>query len=198
MFVWWKMSAAKKSKSIKIARKGSRGEDISAADAPPPPPPAPADGSDSHPDAKRAKDFLFPKMPGAFRPYNVRKMTMDQLRGRYINVLSATMGNHSMALFYCCWTQDQFDAAMNPRFKRQIQIAKSQLADRATFIMHKSMGLIADGAEIGAVNAQVSSALAKVVEKLREKDVEQETGGGFKLIVEGLDRSAAAPAVKAP
>lgn len=196
MFAWWNMSASKKSKSTKVIRKG---ESVALAAAPASVPfTPPLDGSDSHPDSKRAKDFLFPKMPGAFRPYNVRRMTMDQLRGRYITVLSATMGNHSMALFYCCWTQEQFDAAMNPRFKRQIQIAKSQLADRATFIMHKSMGLIADGAEIGTVNAQVSSALAKVVEKLREKDVEQESGGGFKLVVEGLDRSQAAPPQKAP
>lgn len=189
------MSASKKSKftdppvPVTVDNKGR----VKAANTPPPPPPAP-EGSDSNADAKRAKDFLFPKMPGAFRPAIIRKKPLNWLRGRYIKVFSATMGNHSMALFYCCWTQEQFEEAMDARFKRQIQIAKSALADRATFIMHKSMGLIADDAEIGPVNAQVSSALAKVVEKLKEKDADQETGGGFKVVVDGLDRSAAPPA----
>lgn len=150
------------------------------------------------PNFKVARDFLFPPMPGAFCPSVIRKLPVEKLRERYLKVLGATMGNHSISLFYCAWTQEQFEEALNAKFRKQIAQAKSQLADRATFIMHKSMGLIADGAEIGAVNAQVSSALAKVVESLKAKDVEQESGGGFKLVVEGLDRSAAAPAPKAP
>jgi len=148
---------------------------------------------DISPQYKQARDFLFPPMPGAFSPSRVRKMSVDDLRKRYIQVLSATMGNHSASLYYCCWSQDQFEAALSAKFKKDIARAKAQLADRATFIMHKSMGLIADGAEIGPVNAQVTSALAKVVESLKAKDVDQETGGGFKLVVEGLDRSAQAP-----
>lgn len=183
------MSAAKKSKSIKIVRNG---EAIAAAVLPPaPPPPGPEDPIVQ---AKQTKDFIFPKMPGPFRPTIIRKLPMDKLRGRYITVLSASMGNHSLALFYCCWTQEQFDAAMNPRFRRQIEIAKSQLADRATFIMHRNLGLI-EG-EVGAGNSQVTSVLSKVIENLRAKEADQDTGGGFKLVVEGLDRSQAAPAEK--
>lgn len=155
-------------------------------------------GEDPAAGFKVARDFLFPPMPGAFKPSVIRKLPVEKLRERYLKVLGATMGNHSISLFYCAWTQEQFEEALNAKFRKAIAQAKSQLADRATFIMHKSMGLIADGAEIGAVNAQVSSALAKVVESLKAKDVEQESGGGFKLVVEGLDRSAAAPAPKAP
>lgn len=176
------MSAAKKSKSTK------------PAETPPIPPAPPVEEPSVN--AKQTKDFIFPKMPGPFRPSTVRKLPMDKLRGRYITVLSASMGNHSLALFYCCWTQDQFDAAMNPRFRRQIEIAKSQLADRATFIMHRNLGLI-EG-EVGAGNSQVTSVLSKVIENLRAKEADQDTGGGFKLVVEGLDRSAQAPAAAKP
>lgn len=180
------MSVAKKSKSIKIVRNG---EAISAAVLPPaPPPPAPEDPIVQ---AKQTKDFIFPKMPGPFRPTIIRKLPADKLRGRYITVLSASMGNHSLALFYCCWTQEQFVAAMNPRFKRQIEIAKGQLADRATFIMHRNLGLI-EG-EVGAGNAQVTSVLSKVIENLKAKDADQEDGGGFEVVVKGLDRSAPTP-----
>lgn len=150
-------------------------------------------GEPKSPGMKMARDFLYPPMPGAFQPSVIRKLPVEKLRERYLKVLGATMGNHSISLFYCAWTQEQFEEALNAKFRKAIAQAKSQLADRATFIMHKSMGLIADGAEIGAVNAQVSSALAKVVESLKAKDVEQESGGGFKLVVEGLDRSKGAP-----
>lgn len=150
-------------------------------------------GAEPPPRGKIARDFLYPPMPGAFQPSVIRKLPVEKLRERYLKVLGATMGNHSIALFYCDWSQEQFEAALNLKFRKAIAIAKSQLADRATFIMHKSMGLIADGEEIGPVNAQVTSALAKVVESLKAKDVEQESGGGFKLIVEGLDRSKPAP-----
>ncbi len=158
----------------------------------------PADGSDSHPDAKRAKDFLYPKMPGAFRPYNVRRMPVEQLRARYITVLSATMGNHSMSLFYCCWTQEQFEEVLTAKFRKEIARAKAALADRATFIMHRGMGLIQGSEETGPANAQVTSALAKVVDSLKAKDADQEEGGGFKLVVEGLDRSQGAPPAGKP
>lgn len=147
---------------------------------------------------KVARDFLFPPMPGAFQPSVIRKLPVEKLRARYLKVLGATMGNHSISLFYCAWSQDQFEEALNAKFRKAILNAKAQLADRASFIMHKSMGLIADGDEIGAVNAQVSSALAKVVENFKAKDVDQESGGGFKLIVEGLDRSAQSPVPPGP
>lgn len=142
------------------------------------------------PNLRAARDFLFPPMPGAFSPDVVKAMDIADLRKRYIQVLSATMGNHSVAMFYCCWTQDEFEDALNGRFKKAISNAKSALADRAMFIMHRSMGLIDSAEEIGPINAQVSAALAKVVEKLKEKDVDQETGGGFRLVVEGLDRKS--------
>lgn len=214
MSAWWNMSASKKSKSTERvpaaaveavlgpvagvaprarvrAGKGSFVPSI----APGPGEMRTGDGPKS-PGMKVARDFLFPPMPGAFQPSVIRKLPVEKLRERYLKVLGATMGNHSISLFYCAWTQEQFEEALNAKFRKAIAQAKSQLADRATFIMHKSMGLIADGAEIGAVNAQVSSALAKVVESLKAKDVEQESGGGFKLVVEGLDRSAAAPESK--
>lgn len=169
---------------------------IAAANAPVPPPPPPIEElGDKSPEAKRTRDFLFPKMPDAFRPSNVRKMTIDQLRARYITVLSATMGNHSMSLFYCCWTQEQFDVAYESvKFQRAIARAKSQLADRATFIMHRGLGLIEGTLDQGGPNTQVTAALAKVIESLRAKEVEKEGGGGFEVVVKGLDRSAPPPA----
>ncbi len=143
---------------------------------------------------KVARDFLFPPMPGAFYPSVIRKLPVEKRRERYLKVLGATMGNHSIALFYCAWTHEDFEEALNAKFRKAIATAKSQLADRATFIMHRNMGLIDSAEEIGPINAQVTSALSKVVESLKAKDVEQESGGGFKLVVEGLDTSAPAPA----
>lgn len=138
---------------------------------------------------KATRDFLFPPMPGAFQPSEVRKMPLEELRDRYIKVLSATMGNHSMSLFYCSWDQEQFEDALNAKFKKRIMIAKSQLADRATFIMHQGLGLIAT-ADGGAPPAsQVTAALAKVVEKFNERGEQQEAGKGYKLVIEGLERN---------
>lgn len=145
---------------------------------------------------KRLDSFLYPPLPAAFAPYEVKKFPLSKLRERYLSVLSATMGNHSIALFYCCWTHAQFVAALTDNFKKDIAITMSQLADRATFLMHRGMGLVKTDDDVAGVpTGSAASALAKVVENLKAKDVEQESGGGFKLVVEGLDRSAPAPAV---
>lgn len=151
---------------------------------------------------KRERDFLFPRMPGPFRPALIRKLPVEVLRARYIQVLSATMGNHSMGLFYCDWTQDQFEAALNAKFRKQIALARSMLADRAQFILHKTMGLIrsADDDEGSrTMNPTVTSAMAKVVDSLRSNEMIRESASrGFKLVVEGLDRTKTAPPQEPP
>ena len=146
---------------------------------------------------KELDHFLYPAMPAAFTPCEIRKLPVEKLRERYLNVMSATMGNHSISLFYCAWTQEQFEEALGAKFRKQIEQVKAQLADRAMFLMHRGMGLVKVDGD-AEPNMQVSAALAKVVESLKAKDVEQESGGGFKLIVEGLDRSAPAPADTRP
>lgn len=143
---------------------------------------------------KELDHFLYPAMPAAFSPYEIKKWPVDKLRERYLHVLSATMGNHSIALFYCCWAQEQFEAAAESvKFRKAIERTRAQLADRATFLMHRGMGLIR-AENSGPPNMQVSAALAKVVESLKAKDVEQESGGGFSLVVEGLDTKTPTPA----
>lgn len=134
--------------------------------------------------------FLFPQLPAAFTAWEIRKLPVEDLKNRYIKVLSATMGNHSIALFYCCWEQDQFEAVLDAAFKKRIRQTKAQLADRASFIMHQAMGLVTveDGITTPA-SPQATSAMAKVVEKLNERGEQEETGKGFKLIVEGLERN---------
>jgi len=138
---------------------------------------------------KLEDDFLFPPMLGAFVPSTVRKLPLDDLRARYLKVLNATMGNHSMSLFYCDWTQEQFEAALNARFKKQIKSARSQLADRVTYMMHRAMGLIkSERSEVA--NTQVIAAMARVAEKLNERNEMQESTKGYKLIIEGLEQTA--------
>lgn len=139
--------------------------------------------------SKSIEDFLYPPMPGAFRVYDIRRRSLEDLKDRYIKVLSATMGVHSAALFYCCWTQDQFEAVLDDEFKKRILQTRAQLADRATFIMYKGMGLV--GGKNNEVAPSVTAAMAKVVEKMAENsDAIMESGKGYKLIVEGLDRNA--------
>lgn len=146
---------------------------------------------------KRLDNFLYPPLPAAFAPYEVRKFPLDKLRERYLSVFSATMGNHSIALFYCCWTHEQFVAALSDNFKKDIAVTKSQLADRATFLMHRGMGLVKTDEDVAGVpTGSAAATLAKVVEKLKESDAELETGGGFKLVIDGLDRSVKPPSTE--
>lgn len=147
---------------------------------------------------KRVGDFLYPPMPGAFDPWKIRKLAADAVRERYIQVLAATLGNHSIACFYCCLDQDQFDALLTVKFKKRILQAKSQLADRATYIMHRNLGLVRGPDEGDAERPPAPGAiasLAKVVEKLQSSEIPSGNGEGFKMKIEGLDRSRSAPAV---
>lgn len=138
--------------------------------------------------------YLFPRLPAAFHKWKIKQYPVEKLRDRYIKVLEATMGNHSIALFYCVWTQDQFEKALNPTFKKRILAAKAQLADRASFIMHRGMGLIKTDADDKALPPTVTAAMAKVVESLNNKEeLHRDSGKSFKLIVEGLDRAKSVP-----
>ena len=137
---------------------------------------------------KNLENFLHPPMPGAFSPSRVRKMHVELLRDRYIQVFSASMGNHSLSKFYCCWSQEQFEAAMNPAFEKALERARTELADRAALIMHRGMGLVAADGD-AMVPPTVTAAMAKVVESMTNPDG---TKGiprkAYKLTVNGLAR----------
>lgn len=139
---------------------------------------------------REATNFLYPEMPGAFVPSVIRKKPLPWLKDRYIQVYSASMGNHSISIFYCDWDQDQFEAILDDDFQKRIDRARAQLADRATYIMHKGMGLVGDGS---AVAPSVTAAMAKVVEMLHAKGEQHGERKGFKLKVEGFDKAPEIP-----
>ena len=145
---------------------------------------------------KGADAFLYPLMPGSFAPSRVRKMHVEILRDRYLQVFAASMGNHSLSKFYCCWTQEQFEAAINPAFEKALEQARSELADRASLIMMRGMGLVGEGTQ--TVPPTVTAAMAKVVESMRNPDG---TLGApkkaYKLTVNGLAQPAPTGAVVA-
>lgn len=144
---------------------------------------------------KGMEDFLYPPMPGRFQRGQVRKLPPEMLKSRYLQVLSASLGNHSMALYYCCWSPKQFQEVLDDEFQVRIDELRAQLADRATFIMHQSMGLISDrtvgGRPMPAIPPAVTSAMRQVVEKLQEKSAAAAPTAkkGRKLVIEGLDRT---------
>ncbi len=134
---------------------------------------------------KGADAFLYPLMPGSFAPSRVRKMAVGVLRERYLQVFAASMGNHSLSKFYCQWSQEQFEDALDETFEKQLEQARSELADRASLIMMRGMGLVGEGTQ--TVPPTVTAAMAKVVESMRNPDG---TLGApkkaYKLTVNGL------------
>lgn len=145
---------------------------------------------------KNSDAFLYPLMPGSFAPSKVRKMHVDILRDRYIQVFAASMGNHSLSKFYCQWSQDQFEEALDEKFEKRLEQARSELADRASLIMMRGMGLVGEGG--ATVPPTVTAAMAKVVESMKNPDG---TVGvpkkAYKLTVNGLARPAASEPVVA-
>ena len=143
---------------------------------------------------KGADAFLYPLMPGSFQPSVVRKMHVDILRDRYIQVFSASMGNHSLSKFYCQWSQEQFEAALDEAFEKRLEQARSELADRASLIMMRGMGLVGEGG--ATVPPTDTAAMAKVVESMKNPDG---TVGApkkaYKLTVNGLQMPAPTGAV---
>lgn len=141
---------------------------------------------------KAVEHFLYPSLPGMFQPCQVRKLPLEKLRSRYIQVFSASMGNHSVAKFYCCWNEVQFQAARTAGFDAQIEETRVQLADRAKYIMYQGMGLVAS--EKPATPPQITAAMAKVVESLGSTAVESKRAKkGYKLVVDGLARPQVTP-----
>ncbi len=145
---------------------------------------------------KTDKDFLFPKLPGAFVPSKIRQMPLEWLKERYLLVLDASMGNHSMALFYCCWDEDQFQAVVDDGFRVLISRTMTKLADRAAFIMHRGIGLVEGG---DADTPAVTAVMAKVVAELNAgQTVAENAKRSYKLTVDGLKRPAPQTVVAPP
>lgn len=142
---------------------------------------------------KELNNFLYPKMPGMFLPYAIRKMPIEKLRDRYLRAFSASMGNHSLSKFYCCWSEEQYEAALSPAFEKRISDAMAILADRATYIMYRGMGLVADDPD-KATLPTITAAIAKVVETMNgpsnKGGVSGKMGKAYRLTVNGLARPA--------
>ncbi len=142
------------------------------------------------PGNKDLDSFLFPKMLGSFQPAAIRKWPVEKLRERYLSALNASMGNHSLGMFFCCWTQEQFDAIMTDAFAKRIAALRASLADRALMIMHTGMGLVGDGG--AAAPPSVTAAMAKVVENMKNPDGTLGVAKkAYKLTVNGLQSPAA-------
>lgn len=142
---------------------------------------------------KSINNFLYPPLPGKFYPSRIRKMGDESRKERYLDVFAASMANHSVALYYCAWTQDEFKAVLDPDFKKRILQAKAEVADRAKFIMHRGMGLVEKDKEVKDMPA-VTASMAKVVENLGSEDsLLLGSGEGVKLVVDGLDRTMTSP-----
>jgi hypothetical protein len=187
------MKDSKKSKYTrnKEAKLSAHQRALNALGMPPPiaPPPEPlfANGG-----GKAVEHFLYPTLPGTFQPWEVRKLPLEKLRARYIQAFSASMGNHSVAKFYCCWAEVQFQAARTQAFDAQIEETRVQLADRAKYIMYQGMGLVAS--EKPATPPQITAAMAKVVESLGSTATESKRAKkGYKLVVDGLARPPVSP-----
>ena len=182
MCEWWNMKASKRQKFIKPPS-----QRVMDALGMAPVAPTPASGA-----GKAVEHFLYPSLPGLFEPRRVRKMPLEKLRARYIQCFSASMGNHSVAKFYCCWSEVQFQAARTVGFDAQIEETRVQLADRAKYIMYQGMGLVAS--EKPATPPQITAAMAKVVEGLSGSAVEaKKAKKGYKLVVDGLARPPVTP-----
>ena len=141
-------------------------------------------------DSKGLHDFLYPPMPGSFSPYEMRKKSVEFLREKYLKTFAATAGNHSIAMHFCAWEQDDFEAALDDDFLKRIDRARAQVADRAAFIMHQTLSLVknktADAPPINSV-----SALARIAKNLRARSEQPQTKARFNIVVNGLDRGPA-------
>ncbi len=130
-------------------------------------------------------------MPGAFTPSDMRKKDLIFRSERYLKTFAATMGNHSISLFYTAWTQEDFEIALQhvEGFALRIADEKNRLADRAQFFLHKTMGLIPQAGELDEAHKVNDAALARVVEKINEGRTDaRSTGKGLSLRVDGLER----------
>lgn len=99
-----------------------------------------------------------------------------------------------MAKFYCCWSEEQYEAALDEKFERRLAAARSDLASRAALIMHRGMGLVAGAEGAEAVPPTVTAAMAKVVENMTgDGGVKGLPRKAYKLTVNGLARPAPGP-----
>lgn len=137
--------------------------------------------------------FLTPRLPGKFMKGNIKRKTMEWRKKRYLKAFRGSMGNHSIALYYSAWTPAEFReiVASDPDFEVAISDTKAEVSDRAAFILHKSMGLIAGSPDAPIdIAAQSGPVLARIVEKMNEKKAEEapKRKTNRKLMVNGLKR----------
>lgn len=124
---------------------------------------------------KSVADFLCPKMPGKFAPDDIKRHALEWRKERYLKTFAATLGNHSVSRFYAAWSSAEFRAVVeaDPEFERAIADECEAIADRARYVLHESLGLVAPLEERKrpewAGMAAALAALQRVAEDLRER-----------------------------
>ncbi len=135
------------------------------------------------PSMKSVWDFMLPKLPGRFVPSEIRRKDPAWRKDRYLKVFAATAGNPSIARYYAAWSAQEFRDVLagDPDFQRDIDDEVAAIADRARFLLHQQLGLIAPtswgGSEediealktLPTAQGAAISALIRVAEELRER-----------------------------
>jgi hypothetical protein len=148
------------------------------------------------------KDWLYPKMPKHLAQSQIRPKSREWLLDRYIQVYSASMGNHSVSRFYCHWTMADYEAetAADPAFAEAIRNESLNIADRAKYLLHEGLGLLTCVDEAAPItNTAALNILARLEGELRERgEIEADrreqaktSGRRRAVFVEGLERPKA-------
>jgi len=138
-------------------------------------------------------------MPKHLAPGHFKGKTEEWVRERYLRVYAASMGNHSIARFYCHWTPEEYDrqVAEIPAFAAAIRCESLNVADRARYLLHEGLGLLTCNEEEPVTNSQALNILARLEGELRERgEIEVDkakSGKGTRrsVVVEGLQRPRA-------
>jgi hypothetical protein len=142
-------------------------------------------------------------MPKMLPRNKVLGETAEWVQARYIQVYSATMGNHSLARYYCHWTLEEYEAKIQefPKFEAAIREESMKIADRAKYLLYEGLGLMSCNEEEPVTNTQAINTLARISEELRERgadeiaEAEQKKSRGIRrsVLVEGLKRPDSPP-----
>lgn len=131
----------------------------------------PPEKPDYQKETRGVDTFLAPKMPGRFRPSEIRKLPLEERQARFLQVYQATMGNRSAARYYAAWSPVEFriQVAENENFAQAILDAEEEIADRAKLVLYSDLGLI-EHIDVPVATRKVASAvLARIVEGLHAR-----------------------------
>ena len=105
---------------------------------------------------KRADDKFFPAMPLTRNPTNIKQMSLEKRKQRWLQSYNASYGNESRAMYDAQFTRDEVRAMLaEPEIAAAVAEIRLQIQDRVKYVLFQRIGLVPGAENMPKISEQL-------------------------------------------